>query len=342
MARGHRGNPAVGVRVHCLYGVPVLLSGIAALVLTTADINLIEGHYKETLRNLMRLHSKTPRSVIYFLAGSLPGIALIHLRQMSLFGMITRLPGSILHKIAINTFSGNIPRSSWFWQIRELCIKYTLPHPLELLNSAPNKSDFKALVKKKIIDLWEQLLRGKASSLPSLGFFNPFFMSLQKPHHLWTTAGSSPAKVAKATVQALMLSGRYRTESLTKYWGPNKLGTCLMSTECQNVSEDISHIIQFCPALTDIRKRLLEYTTAYATSLPDCVSAVLLTNCDLNSSNFVQFILDCSILPEVISLAQSLYNQHDVFSSFFEVTRTWIYTLHRERLKRLNRWGGHG
>ena len=138
MARGHRGNPAVGIKVHCLYGVPVLLSGIAALVLSSSDVNLIEGHYKATLSNLMRLHAKTPRSVVYFLAGSLPGVALIHLRQMSLFGMLTRLPGSILHKIACNTFSsGNIPKTSWFWQIRKICMNYALPHPLELLQSSP-------------------------------------------------------------------------------------------------------------------------------------------------------------------------------------------------------------
>ena len=343
MARGHRGNPSVGVRVHCLYGVPVLLSGIAALVLTAADVNLLEGHYKDTLRNLMRLHSKTPRSVVYFLAGSLPGIALIHLRQMSLFGMITRLPGSILHKIAISTYSsGNVSRSSWFWQIRKLCIKYTLPHPLDLLNTAPKKTEFKALVKKKIIDLWEHLLRDEATLLPSLGFFNPCFMSLQKPHHLWTTAGSSPAKVAKATVQALMLSGRYRTEALTRHWGQNKSGTCKLSTLCIDSIEDIPHILQFCPALTDTRKRLQDYTIEYASKLPDSVSALLLSYCDLNSSNFVQFLLDCSSLPDVISLAQSFHSQHDVFSSFFEVTRTWIYSIHRERLKRLNRWGGHG
>ena len=343
MARGHRGNPAVGIRVHCLYGIPVLLSGIAALVLTAADVNLLEGHYKETLRNIMRLHSKTPRSVVYFLAGSLPGIALIHLRQMSLFGMITRLPGSILHRIALHTFSsGNIPKSSWFWQIRNLCLKYMLPHPIDLLYSKLKKDEFKILVKKKIVDYWEQLLREEASILPSLSFFNPFFMSLQKSHPLWTTAGSSPAKVAKATVQALMLSGRYRTESLTRHWGPNRSGDCKMSKECQNVSEDITHILRFCPALEATRKRLMDYTTAYASNLPDEVSSILMSSCSSESSNFVQFLLDCSNLPVVITLAQSFHKELDVISSFFEVTRTWVYALHRDRLKCLNRWGAHG
>ena len=34
LARGHRGNPAASLRVEKLYGCPVLLSGLAALVLS--------------------------------------------------------------------------------------------------------------------------------------------------------------------------------------------------------------------------------------------------------------------------------------------------------------------
>ena len=262
---------------------------------------------------------------------------------MSLFGMLTRLPGSILHKIACNTFStGNIPKTSWFWQIRKICMNYALPHPLELLQSSPTKSAFKILVKKKIIDLWESTLREEAAKLPSLSFFNPLFMSIQKSHPLWTTAGSSPGKVAKATVQALMLSGRYRTESLTKHWGPNKSGTCQMqmAKECETISEDISHILQQCPALDSTRIRLLDYTRVFSLNLPDDVADTLTSCCDIKSSDFVQFLLDCSVLPRVITLFQAYHGVLDILSLFFEVTRTWIYTIHRERLKRLNRWGG--
>ena len=48
MARGHRGNPSASFRVHQLYGTPVLMSGLAPLVLTKHDVLLIEQHYKET------------------------------------------------------------------------------------------------------------------------------------------------------------------------------------------------------------------------------------------------------------------------------------------------------
>ena len=115
LAKGHRGNPAASFHVHQLYGTPVLMSGLAPLFLSTTEINIIDQHFKETIRNLQRLFLGTPQAVTYFLAGSLPGKALLHLRQMSLFDMISRLPGSILHQHAINVFtSASFKNKSWF------------------------------------------------------------------------------------------------------------------------------------------------------------------------------------------------------------------------------------
>ena len=129
LARGHRGNPAAGLRVETTYGLPVLLSGLSALVLTKADEDLINNHHKEMISNIQRLLPRTPRSVIYFLGGSLPGSARLHLRQLSNFGMICQLPlKNILNNHARNIFNySTISNKSWFMKIRELCIKYDLP-----------------------------------------------------------------------------------------------------------------------------------------------------------------------------------------------------------------------
>ena len=62
----------------------------------------LDQHYCETLRQILRLERKTPQCVIYFLAGSLPGSALLHIRQLGLFGMITRLSGNVLNLHARN------------------------------------------------------------------------------------------------------------------------------------------------------------------------------------------------------------------------------------------------
>ena len=160
-------------------------------------------HHKDTLSNRQRLLPLTLRSDTYFLAGSLPGDAFLHLRQLSIFGMITRLPKNLLNQHAKNIFSFTTPSSnSWFHQIRNLCLKYSLPHPATLLSTPPTKEAYKSLVKKHVVNYWE------AESLPSLEFFHPSYMSLSAPHPLWRTAGSSPTKVVMATVQARFLSGR--------------------------------------------------------------------------------------------------------------------------------------
>ena len=148
---------------------------------------MIEKHYRESLRSFLRLHKKTPRCVIYLLAGSLPGSALLHLRQFSLFGMISRKADGILYQHAKNVFNfATSIRVSWFHQIRELSLLYDLPHPLDMLEHPMGKTEFKRLVKSKILSYWEIVLREEAFHLKSLCYFQPQFMSLSKPHPLWS------------------------------------------------------------------------------------------------------------------------------------------------------------
>ena len=75
LSRSARVNPAASLRIHGLYAVPVLYSGLASLVLKTVELNTLVYHYKSTLQQLQRLHEKTPRGVVYLLAGCLPGEA---------------------------------------------------------------------------------------------------------------------------------------------------------------------------------------------------------------------------------------------------------------------------
>ena len=94
MARRHRSNPAASLSVANLYGLPVLLSGLAPLVMNKSEEIIIEQHHKENISNLQRLLPCTPTPVVCFLAGSLPGSAHLHLRKLTIFGMICRLPAT--------------------------------------------------------------------------------------------------------------------------------------------------------------------------------------------------------------------------------------------------------
>ena len=284
---------------------------------------------------MLRLLPSTPHPVIYFLAGCLPGEALIHLRQLSLLGMISRLPGSLLHRQAMNVYSSK-GSWSWFHQVRDVCLKYQIPHPLNFLTSPISKEAFKNLVKKQVLRFWELKLREEASPLLSLAFFKPQFMSLSKPHPLFTTAGSSPYEVTKSGVQALFLSGRYRTELLSRYWSSNPEGFCLCpSCDGHQVKEDIEHILLYCPSLSPSRQRLYNFTSSYARSVP-AICETILTLSRPTHPLFSQFLLDCSVIPCVISLVQQLGD--DVLHHMFKISRTWCYSLHRERLRILGRW----
>ena len=253
MARSHRGNPAASLRLQQVYANSVLFSGLGSLVLNDQEINVLVQHHKNTISNLQKLLPRTPQHVIYFLGGTLPAEALLHQTQLSIFGMITRLPHSILHSHAQNIFT-HVTQSpkSWFLRVQDICLKYKLPHPSTLLQNPPSKEQFKILVKKSIIDYWEQKLRFEAEQLQSLEYFQPTFMSLRTPHPLWLTASSSLTKVVMAIQQARLLSGRYRLESLTSHW-TNSLGHCRLSPLC-NTSEDIIHFLKTCSALDQTRK----------------------------------------------------------------------------------------
>ena len=97
IARRHYGNPAASLRIERLYGAPVLLSGLSSLILNKSEEESVHHHYKVSLERLQRLYKATPAPVVFFLAGSLPAPGLLHLRQLSLLGMIARLgPDSIL------------------------------------------------------------------------------------------------------------------------------------------------------------------------------------------------------------------------------------------------------
>ena len=145
-ARSHRGNIAASLMTEKIYAMPVLYSGLASLMLTRTEVNLVDQHYINTLRNILKAHNGTPHPFVLFMAGSLPGKAILHLRQLSLFSMITRLPQDPLFTRAKLVLTSAPPSwKSWFTEIRDICLLYSLPHPLSLLENPLSKDRFKKM-----------------------------------------------------------------------------------------------------------------------------------------------------------------------------------------------------
>ena len=200
------------------------------------------------------------------------------------------------------------------------------------MDNPPRKDDFKKIVKSHVVSYWENHLRGEASVLSSLRFIKPNFMSLTKPHPLWTTTNGNPHEVSKALQQARFLSGRYRTNSLMKHWNPGSKGLCY-APDCENSTETIEHILLECQAYTKQRQQLVSMWLA--TQVQE-VYPLVLEALSASKDYLLQFIIDCSSLPQVILARQ--HHGDIIHNEVFRLTRTWCFVLHRERMRVHGRW----
>ena len=336
IARGHYGSPAAALRVEKLYGVPVLLSGLAALVLSKAEESSLNHHFKVSLERFQRLYKATPSPVVHFLAGSLPAAALLHLRQFSLLGMISRLgPNNIMYKVAMQILSSPEKyKHSWFLKIRDISLQYSLPDPLVILSNPPSASSLKLKSQQKVLDYWQAKFREDVSQLDSLKMFKAEFMSLSHPHPIWTTCGSSPFETKKATVQARMLSGRYRTCWFRRHWSGDPTGHCKIPG-CYDQPGTLQHIATGeCQGLSGALVRATTLWDSFLAQNPILVPIVD----QYRTENFLSFLLDPTTKPEVISMNQKHGKHACIIEKLCYLTRTWLFYIHKERLKLLNLW----
>ena len=332
LARGHRSNPAACLAVLRIYGTPVLMSGLGSLVLNNKEVNLIHQHHKNTIRCLQKLPDETPQAVIFFMAGTLPATALLHERQLCLFGMVSRLPNDPLNSHARHALiTAKKNSSSWFGNIRDLCLQYGLPHPLTLLDSPLSKAKFKSLTKSRITDFWEQKLRSEAAPLTSLSYFRPCYMSLARTHAIWWTAEANPYEVSKAVIQCKMLSGRYRTLLLTSNWTESG-ESCCQAPSCSQTEESLEHILLDCPEYANTRLNIVE---KFKSAKNEEIRKLALFALQQPPTFLMQFLLDASALPITRNLISTVGEQ--ILLPLFSLTRTWCYALHRERLALLRR-----
>ena len=159
-------------------------------------------------------------------------------------------------------------------------------------------------------------------------------MSLLKPHPLWTTCKSNPFEVNKSVVVARLLSGRYRSDWHCRHWSlTNKEGHCLLCPG-ENLPGDIEHLLVNCKALEDKRQLLYNFWTQHSEEnlgLRNLINSMRASS----TTMFVQFLLDPSVVPQVISGCQKEAFKID---EVFHLTRTFCYGLHRRRLQLIGRF----
>ena len=273
-----------------------------------------------------------PTCVFMFLAGSLLASAILHLRMLGLLAMIARLgPENILHKHARHTLlsaSSTSSSRSWFIAIRLLSQRYDLPDPILVLQSPPTVYQWKTLTKSKVIDWHEKKFRAEAELLPSLQYFKPQFMSLSAPHPIWTSAGS-PYEVSKAVIAARMMSGRYRTDRLSRHWTyDNPDGLCRLPG-CSDQEGNLQHILLTCPALFESRCKMISLWSSYMVSRTNLLPVVNKYTIEEPLLQ-IQLLLDPSALPLVISTERSYPG---TLQQCLYLGRTWCFSVHVMRSK---------
>ena len=170
--------------------------------------------------------------------------------------------------------------------------------------------------------------------MTSLIFFNPNYMSLSSPHPVWTTCSSNPLEGNKALVQASLVSGRYRSDYLSRHWNHlNPHGFCLL---CPGKFQfgTVQHLLLHCEALSEKRSKVINMWSGYAEDdgpLHQLLKKLLQSPPEL----LTQFLLDPSVVPEAINLCQQ---KLVTLSSLSCLTRTWCYGLHRRRLQLLGKF----
>ena len=325
-AKGHSGNPAASILVEKLYASPVLLSGLASLVLNKGELNMVSQHQKLVLQNLLKLHSRTSHEAVYFLSGSLPATALIHIQMFGLLGMISRLGSkSILYSLAIYSIHHQVT-PSWFWYVHELAILYQLPSVISILISAPPKLPYKRLVKEQVIKHWRTNLINSMRTKPSLHFLRPEFLPIgSDPHPLWMSCDGSNHSIRAATIHGRVISGRYRDDYIISKFNPELSGKCCL---CGYYPGDFSHWLSFmCQPLANslyaVLTQSLEELSPWP-ALQDIVQRAFYRD----SKGWTSYVVDPSTDVMVIPVQQRHGPKY--IWPLFKLSRSLIWCVHRK------------
>ena len=138
----------------------------------------------------------------------------------------------------------------------------------------------------------------------------------------------------KAIIQAKLISGRYRLETLTKHFSiSNKSDDLCKLPQCQLAENshvgDIDSFLWTCPSLHTERLLLINGINQFYEENPYLESPIRACLC----SNRTLFILDCSVMEPVITLTQNL--GPTILQQLFKLTRNFCFVLHKKRLSLL-------
>ena len=330
-------SPAVQYNVWSVFIKPVLRSGLASLPVRPGVLRSLTSFHRRVLRGILKLSKYSPVVPLYFLLGELPIEAALHLDIMSLFWNIWANPQTKVSDILKYILKMAGPSSlTWSAHLRILCLKYSLPDPLVLLQGpAWPKKHWKNHVKTIITAYHESHLREAAMNNHKLSYLNVHCTGLTGRIHPVLSWVCTTQDVEKVRISLKMLAGDYLC-SANLSGDRESDPQCLL---CKGLSdsiapaEDMCHLLTICRATADTRTRVLP-------DLLNTVSRLFLTN-EIVSTNseavLTQFILDSSSLnlPNNLRIQPGTRNLSTVLS----ICSNYCFAIHKERIRQLTKLG---
>ena len=154
-------------------------------------------------------------------------------------------------------------------------------------------------------------------------------MSLTKPHPIWTSCSNNSYEVSKSVIEAKFLSGRYRSDRLTRHFQGNPSdGDCRICNE--KVPGTIKHLLLQCPSLAATRCNMFNWVTERQDLSARTKAIISEVFSSTSPTDKMQLLLDCSCLPGVILSRQDCDQTQ---SEIFKFARTWCFSVHTQREK---------
>ena len=148
-----------------------------------------------------------------------------------------------------------------------------------------------------------------------------------KPHYMWTGAAANPFECAKSQVVARMVSGRFRSFTLTSHWTNGNGGFCLSPT-CHAFLGSLEHILVSCPAFSETRDKLFQLLLTKSLKFPS-LNETFHQVIGSNDENLItQLILEPLAFPLIRRDFYEIgepYQHHVAY-----LTRTFAYNINKE------------
>ena len=329
-------SPVVSLHVWSIYVHPVLRSGLAALPIRPPIMRTLTSFHNKILRGILKLSSRSPLAPLYFLLGELPIEAFLHQDILILFWSIWANPQTKIHDIVkYLLMQADSSSLTWSNHLRILFKLYSLPDPLNLMNSTLwSKDRWSVMVKTSVTTYHEAAWRLKVIDNTKLNFLNIQATGLSGRPHPTISGILTTQDVTKSRIHIKMLSGDY---PCYYYLGSDREKDAFCRL-CHSLSplhpppdEDMVHLLTRCRGTLETRSRVIpELLNTIQQHFP--TNSILV---EQNHSHLTQLILDPTSLN--LPMNMRIPPNHPALPLVLAVCRNFCLLIHKDRTTKLKK-----